>query len=215
MRQDGTRAVKHRKVDRQQICQTDPDVRRENFLERAADFRLFRRFFVENEVGMSVQREQQQHAEDAAADELADENGQSEEPPRIPESVRVAQDERHDDGVRQDRRDRREPLIPAQGVGQKRADQRGDGAEHDVPHDRAGQDVGKKTADHKPRDCGAREKRQDRQRFGDAELDDVRSGQPELCGKLGQYDIEPRNKRRFGDVCGRVSIRFGHELPRN
>ena len=145
-----------------------------------------------------LQQKRHQHAADTCGDDLADADGEAEEPPCVGNVVGVLQDEGHDGDVGKNRGEGEQKTHaaqgePAQGVGSERAEQGGKRAEDDVVDDSAGQKIGEHTSDGKARHGGKpHEEGQDAERLGQAALDGT-GGKPHGGREVCQHNVGCRD----------------------
>lgn len=128
-------------------------------------------------------------AEENAADEFTGADGQCQEPECARDRVGIAENQRDDDAVRDDRAECAEEAMLTECVGSEGTEQGSEGAEDDVGQGTSGQDVREEAADGDARNRGRCEKREDGQYLGKAHLDGT-ACEIEACGECGQYDVE-------------------------
>ena len=147
---------------------------------------------------ISLKQKRHQHPAHTRGDDLADGDGEAEEPPGIGDMVGVLQDERDDGGIGEDGGEWQQEADAAQrkfpqNIGAERPQQGGEGAEENVIDDAAGQQIGQQTADGESRHGGEAHKiGQDTQRLGQAALNDAR-GEAHGGGEIGQHHIGCRD----------------------
>lgn len=128
-------------------------------------------------------------AEEDAADEFTGADGQRQEPERARDRVSIAENQRDDDAVRDDRAECAEEAMLTECVGSEGTEQGSEGAEDDVRQGASGQDVREETADGDAWNRSRCKKREDGQYLGKAHLDSP-ACEIEACGECGQYDVE-------------------------
>ena len=103
--------------------------------------------------------------------------------------VGIAENQRDDDAVRDDRAERAEEAMLTECIGSEGTEQGSEGAEDDVRQGASGQDVCEEAADGDAWNRSRCEKREDRQHLGKAHLDGT-ACEIEAGGERGQYDVE-------------------------
>ena len=114
---------------------------------------------------------QQELAQDHAGDQLSETDSQHEQRHAARNVVGVGQDKRDDQHIGDYGRERAQPAVLPKGEAADSSQKRGKGAEDDVRQRTSGQRVAEKAADRQARDRSRREEGQDRERFGEADLD--------------------------------------------
>ena len=164
-----------------------------NLLQNGIDRRGFG--LPEQLLAVREQGGDEDAAEEDAADEFTGTDGQCQEPECARNRVSIAENQRDDDAVRDDRAECAEEAMLTECVGSECAEQGGEGAEDDVRQGASGQYVREEAADGDAWDRSWCEKREDGQYLGKAHLDGT-ACEIEACGERGQYDVEG------GDHCG-------------
>ena len=155
-------------------------------------------FFLELEI-VFLEREQKSHTENARREKFSYSHGEHNERERhILYAKAVNDNERNDYHIGNKRGQGDKPLVFAEQVSCKYADECRKSAEHKVENVRRGYQIGYKTAKCKPRDCGGREKRERAKRFGYSDLYCTRR-KSECGGDERQNDVKRGNKRAQGD----------------
>lgn len=140
-------------------------------------------------VAVREQSSDEDAAEEDAADEFTGADGQCQEPECARDRVGIAENQRDDDAVRDDRAERAEEAMLTECIGSEGTDQGSEGAEDDVRQGASGQDVCEEAADGDAWNRSRCEKREDGQHLGKANLDGT-ACEIEACGERGQYDVE-------------------------
>lgn len=136
-------------------------------------------------------------AEDAASDDFSGSDRQHHERDRQCDAVCVLQDERHNQDVRDDRRQAGDDQAAvSQLVREECADQGYQASEDDVRQDGSAHDVSDDAAEEKSRDRGRREYRQDRQHLRHA---DLHLSKAECLQQDDQHDVNRRDQPSLGD----------------
>ncbi len=142
----------------------------------------------------------QEKSQNAAGDHFADADRQHKERNAAFKMIGIGKDERNDDGIGQDGRERAAKLANQGGlgvlgltvsdqIGPDRTKERCKASEDNVPDDAIGQPIGKNATDKKPRDRSWRKKGKDGECFREANLDGVIRQSQGIC-QNGEYNIE-------------------------
>lgn len=143
----------------------------------------------EQSVAVREQSGDEDAAEEDTADEFAGADGQCQEPECARDRVGIAENQRDDDAVRDDRAERAEKAMLPERIGSECAEQGSERAEDDVRQGTSGQDVREEAADGDAWNRSRCKKREDGQHLGKANLDGT-ACEIEACGERGQYDVE-------------------------
>ncbi len=109
-------------------------------------------------------------AENHAADQFSGTDRKGEKPESPGDGIGIAENERNDDAVRENRRECAEEAVLSQHPGSERSEERCQGAEYDIRECGACQKIGEKTAERDARNGSRCEEGKDGQNLGEANL---------------------------------------------
>lgn len=163
----------------------------------------------ENLIAVFLQRLHQEESQNAAGDHFADADRQHKERNAAFKMIGIGQDERNDNGVGQDGRERAAKLANQGGlgilgltvsdqIGPDRTKERCKASKDNVPDDTIGQPIGKNASNQESWNCSRRKKGKDGECFREADLNGVIRQTQGICQK-GEYDIQGSDEPCLSD----------------